>query len=75
MNLLDKPKRQKVLTTGELWQGIHKTNDVKPSKSDKEHIMRVLNREGTPFNSGYSAFAPTFAPVKDKFVERYIPLL
>ena len=37
--------------------------------------MRVLNREGTPFNSGYSAFAPTFAPVKDKFVERYIPLL
>ena len=65
-----------ILPTRELWKGIHFTKDVKPApRNDKEHFLRVFNREETPFVTDKGAFLARFAPVKDRFVEKYEPLL
>jgi len=64
-----------ILPTSELWKGIHFTKDIRPSESQSEHEMRVLGRENTPYVISKSNFSARFAPVKDKFVERYEPLL
>ena len=68
-------KRPTTLSTSDLWQGIHHTRDVAPSYSKKEHLLRIYNREGTPFITEKKILEPSFAPIKDKFVEKYIPLL
>lgn len=64
-----------VLPTQDLWRGIHFTKDVKPSMSEEEHQLRVINRENTPFVTSTNALGVRFAPVRDKFVEKYEPLI
>ena len=64
-----------VLPTRELWKGIHFTKDVQPSQSEEEHLLRVFNKEGTPYIASKSALSARFRPVKDKFIEKYEPLL
>ena len=70
-----KGKMNSVLSTADLWKGIHFTKDIKAPGSEREHRERVLNRENTPFMTDQNILAPSFAPVKDKFVEKYIPLV
>ena len=64
-----------MLSTADLWKGIHFTKDIKAPESEQEHQERVLNRENTPFLTDQNALAPSFGLVKDKFVEKYIPLV
>lgn len=64
-----------ILPTKELWKGIHFTHDIQPVTDKDEHLTRVWNRENTPFAVNSKAMANRFGAVKDKFVEKYEPLL
>ena len=65
-----------VLPTKDVWRGIHFTKDVTgPAETQAEHLERVINRENTPFVANSNAISARFGPVKDKFVEKYEPLL
>ena len=64
-----------VMPTKDLWRGIHFTKDVTQAESHEEHVDRVFSREHTPFAANSNALSARFAPVKDKFVEKYEPLL
>ena len=71
----NKGKPNSILSTADLWKGIHFTKDITAPGSEREHRERVLNRENTPFVTDQNILAPSFGPVKDKFVEKYIPLV
>ena len=60
-----------IIQTKDLFQGIHRTKDVRPPTSDEEHLKRVWNKEHTPWVSETGAFSQRFAPVRDTFVAKY----
>ena len=64
-----------VIQTKDLFQGIHRTKDLKAPSSQSEHMKRVLNREHTPWVAETRKFGQRFAPVRDSFVAKYQPLL
>ena len=65
-----------VIPTQELWQGIHFTKDVAEAPEDlQSHLIRVYNKENSASAFNANKLAPTFGPVRDKFVEKYEPLL
>ena len=64
-----------IIQTKDLFQGIHRTKDVRPPTSDEEHLKRVWNKEHTPWVASTGQFSQRFAPVKDTFVAKYQPLL
>ena len=65
-----------VLPTSDVWRGIHFLQDVtQPAESLQEHNERVMSKEHTPFIVKSSQLSSRFAPVRDKFVEKYEPLL
>ena len=65
-----------VIPTSDVWRGIHFLQDVtQPAESLQEHNERVMSREHTPFIAKSSQLSSRFAPVRDKFVEKYEPLL
>ena len=64
-----------VIQTKDLYQGIHRTKDLRPPTSHSEHMKRVMNRENTPWIAETGKFSQRFAPVRDSFVAKYQPLL
>ena len=60
-----------IISTKQIWEGIHRVSDIRPSANDLEHQLRVYNREDTQWESKLSQFKPRHGVVKDQFVVKY----
>lgn len=58
-----------------LWQGVHRVQDIKPSISTEDHLIRVLTRENTPWVANDILNSNSSDKHIDPYIAKYWPLV